>query len=214
MLRLLSASALAVTLLGMTPLVGFHSARAQNTPLAGAETANSLLPGDLIRVAIWREESVSGDFTVDERGSVVLPLIGPKMVLGISPDSLRSQLIAEYARFLVNPAVNITLLRRINVMGEVRVPGLYAVDATNSVADLIAKAQGVTQEGDAEDIVLVREGRSQSITGMVSLQGAGIKSGDQIVVGKRSWWGRNFSSFVSVISVLTNIAVAVIVTTR
>jgi protein involved in polysaccharide export with SLBB domain len=201
MVRLLSATVVAAALLGMAPLVGLDSARGQT-----AEPANSLLPGDLIRVQIWREESVSGDFPVDEKGVVTLSLLGTKEVAGISPDSLRSQLIAEYARFLVNPAVNITLLRRINVGGEVHVPGLYLVDATNSVADVIAKAQGVTPNGNAEDILLVRDGQTYRISGAVSLQGAGIRSGDQIIVGKTSWWGRNFGSVVNVMTLVATIA--------
>ena len=203
MVRLLTATAVAAALLGTTPLVGLDSARAQMAP------ANSLLPGDLIRVQIWREDTVSGDFMVDEQGTVVLPLLGPKHVAGISTDSLKSQLIAEYGHFLVNPAVNITLLRRINVAGEVRVPGLYVVDATNSVADVIAKAQGVTPNGNAEDIRLVRDGRSGPITGALSLQEAGIRTGDQVVVGKRGWWGRNFGAVMNTMSVLASVAVLV-----
>ena len=159
MVRFFWAIGLASTLLGMTPSVGLDSARAQTATESVAEPANSLLPGDVIRVEIWREEDLSGEFQVDEEGGVVLPLLGKKQVLGISPDDLRDQLSEEYAQYLVNSAVNVTLLRRIIVLGEVRVAGQYTVDATNSVADVIARAQGVTPGGNAEDIVLVRDGR-------------------------------------------------------
>jgi len=99
-----------------------------------AQSANGLLPGDVVRIQIWREEDLSGEFQLDEGGTVVLPLLGPKAVMGISPDRLRDQLTDEYADYLVNTAVNVTLLRRIAVLGEVRVPGVYTIDATNSVA--------------------------------------------------------------------------------
>ena len=211
MLRLYWAIGLASTLLGMAPLVGLDSARAQTVTESVAEPANSLLPGDVIRVEIWREEDLSGEFQVDEQGGVVLPLLGKKEVLGISPDDLRDQLSEEYSQYLVNSAVNVTLLRRIIVLGEVRVAGQYTVDATNSVADVIARAQGVTPGGNAEDIVLVRDGRRlrTGITGMESLQEAGIRSGDQIIVGRRSWASRNFSSMVGIISILANVIVIV-----
>ena len=211
MVRFFWAIGLASTLLGMTPLVGLDSARAQTATESVAEPANSLLPGDVIRVEIWREEDLSGEFQVDEEGGVVLPLLGKKQVLGISPDDLRDQLSEEYAQYLVNSAVNVTLLRRIIVLGEVRVAGQYTVDATNSVADVIARAQGVTPGGNAEDIVLVRDGRRlrTGITGMESLQEAGIRSGDQIIVGRRSWASRNFSSMVGIISILANVFVIV-----
>ena len=195
----------------MTPLVGLDFVRAQTAVGSVAQPESSLLPGDVIRVEIWREEDLSGEFQVDEQGGVVLPLLGKKQVLGISPDDLRDQLSEEYAQYLVNSAVNVTLLRRIIVLGEVRVAGQYTVDATNSVADVIARAQGVTPEGNAEDIVLVRAGRRlrTGITGMESLQEAGIRSGDQIIVGRRSWTSRNFSSMVGIISILANVYVIV-----
>jgi len=200
MVRLLAAWALAGTLLGTAPLAG---------QAAGTSETNSLLPGDVIRVQIWREDDLSGEFQVDEQGSVVLPLIGRRQVSGVSPDRLREELAEEYDKYLVNSAVNVTLLRRVNVLGEVRIPGQYTVDATNSLADVIARAQGITADGNAEDIVLIRGGQRlrAGLAGTQSLQEAGIRSGDQIVVGKRSWAARNFSSMVGVISILANVVV-------
>ena len=202
MVRLLSAVALAGSLLG-APLAG-------QTPAALAETS-SLLPGDVVRVQVWREEDLSGEFQVNEQGEVVLPLLGTKRVSGISQESLRDQLTEGYGQFLVNTAVNVTLLRRVNVLGEVRIPGQYMVDATNSVADIIARAQGITPDGNAEDIVLIRGGRRlrAGLAGTQSLQEAGIRSGDQIMVGKRGWTSRNFSAVVGVFSILANVAVLV-----
>lgn len=201
---------LILALLALVPA----GAASQDAPPQGASEANSLLPGDVIRVAIWREEDLSGEFQVDEDGWVILPLLGRRQVVGISPDRLREQLTEEYADYLVNTAVNVTLLRRVVVLGEVRVPGQYTVDATQSVADLIARAQGLTPDGNAEDIRLLRDGASfrTNLSGTQSIAEAGIRSGDQILVGKRSWWARNFSSLVGVASIIGNIVVIVIST--
>lgn len=213
MVRLLSAVALAGTLLGMS-LAGAGGLQAQAAPgQSGLSTAqtNSLLPGDMIRTAIWREPDLSGEFQVDEDGSVVLPLLGKTTVSGVPEDKLREQLQDSYGKFLVNVAVNVTLLRRVNVLGEVRVPGQYTVDATNSVADLIARAQGLTADGNSEDIVLVRGGQRlrAGLAGTQSLVEAGIRSGDQIMVGKRGWMSRNFSSLASLLSVAASVIVLV-----
>lgn len=172
---------------------------------------NSLLPGDVVRVRIWREEDLSGEFQVDENGFVVLPLLGRRQVMGISPAVLREQLTDQYAEYLVNPSVNVTLLRRITVLGEVRVPGLYPVDATVSVAALIALAQGLSPDGDADDIRLVREGRviRSNLRGTAVIGEEGIRSGDQIIVGKRSWISRNIASLVGIVSIITNVIVIV-----
>lgn len=198
---------LMLALLALAPA----AASSQDAPPPASGDSNSLLPGDVIRVAIWREEDLSGEFQVDEDGSVILPLLGRRQVVGISPERLRETLTEEYAEYLVNTAVNVTLLRRVVVLGEVRVPGQYTVDATQSVADLIARAQGLTPEGNAEDIRLLRQGESfrTNLSGTLSLVEAGIRSGDQIMVGKRSWWSRNFSSLVGVASIIANVFVIV-----
>ena len=176
---------------------------------AGSGTSTQLLPGDVINVDIWREEELSGQFQVDENGVVVLPLLGRKTVTGISADDLRDQLIEGYGEYLVNPAVLVVLLRRVNVLGEVTSPGVYLVDATQSIADLIARAQGIKPDGNADDIRLVRNGVTTraDLTGSLSIQDAGIRSGDQIWVGKRSWFSRNFSSVVGIASIIANIVV-------
>jgi len=190
-------------------------------PAQGADGArlatNSLLPGDVIEVRIWLEPDLSGRFQVDEDGSVVLPLLGSKQVVGVSPQELRDQLTEGYKRYLINPSVNITLLRRINILGEVRVPGLYTVDATVSVADVIALAQGLTPDGSAGDIALVRGGQiiRPNLTGTAVIGESDIRSGDQIIVGKRSWASRNVGALVGVVSILASLAVtAVSVLTR
>lgn len=199
----------------VSALVGLLAggASAQTASSEDAAVTASLLPGDVIRVAIWREEDLSGEYTVDEDGSVTLPLLGRRQVVGVDPETLRAQLTDEFADFLVNVAVNVTLLRRVVVLGEVRVPGQYTLDATQSVADLIARAQGITPDGNANDIRLIRDGQSYraDLSGSESIQEAGIRSGDQIVVGKRSWWARNFPSLVGVASLVANVITVVIV---
>ena len=171
--------------------------------------ATSLLPGDLVSVEIWREEGLSGQFQVDENGDVILPLLGRKRVVGVSPETLREDLTEDYGEYLVNPSVNVTLLRRVTVMGEVRVPGLYPVDATVSVAQLIAMAQGVTGDGDVNRIELVRDGSTirTDLAGTMAITEAGIRSGDRILVGKRSWISRNLSSLAWITSIATNLVV-------
>ena len=211
-MRICTAVALAITLLTLAPAVGANGLQAQPVGEDGVvPPASSLLPGDVIRIQIWREEDLSGEFQVDEKGSVVLPLLGRRAVVGISADRLRDELTREYGQYLVNTAVNVTPLRRVIVLGEVRVPGQYTVDATNSVADVIARAQGVTAEGDAENIVLVRDGQRlrAGLLGTQSLQEAGIRSGNQILVAKRSWASRNFPSVVGIVSILANLYVII-----
>ncbi|NIT85829.1 MAG: hypothetical protein GWN82_02630, partial [Gemmatimonadetes bacterium] len=44
-----------------------------------------IVPGDRIRLTIWREPEMTGVFHVDERGEIVLPKLGPVAIGGLSP---------------------------------------------------------------------------------------------------------------------------------
>ncbi len=189
------------------------SSPGNSTPTA---SATSLLPGDVIRVLIWREEDLSGEFQVSGDGTVVLPLLGSRTVTGVSTERLRDQLTTEYDEYLVNPSVNVTLLRRITVLGEVRLPGNYLVDATVSVSQLIAEAQGVTQDGDINKLQLRRDGSvvRGDLPSTLLLTEAGIRSGDQVTVGKRSWFSRNLTAMVGVLSIVSNVVSVIIITGR
>src|SRR5262249_11360381 len=113
-------------------------------------------PGDVITVKVWREPDYTGEWSVDARGRVVLPVLGEIAVQGRSAESLSGTLEAAYRRYLNNPPIEINVLRRIPVQGEVGKPGLYPADATVSVGELIALAGGVTQLGDRHKIQLLR----------------------------------------------------------
>jgi protein involved in polysaccharide export with SLBB domain len=117
------------------PMAASHCASAKTpSPLSpsvgpssglSVDSSGALRPGDVVRLRIWREPDLSGDFRVDEQGTVVFPKIGQKQVLGLQPDTLRSQLVRSYSVYLRNPAIEVTLLRRITILGGVRNPGLY-----------------------------------------------------------------------------------------
>jgi polysaccharide export outer membrane protein len=168
-------------------------------------------PGDLIRLRVWREPDMSGDFTVDESGHVVLPRIGSLAVSQFSPDSLRAFIIAEYSPSLQNPSIEVTILRRIRVIGAVKNPGLYPVDQTLTVADVIALAGGVTTEGDQGKIRLSHtSGGQPTMVSMDSrIDALPLSSGDQIDVPQRSWLSRNAALAATVVSSIALIVITV-----
>ena len=185
---------------------------APQNSLEGA-SALSLAPGDAIRVQLWREADLSGTFAVDDRGSVTLPLLGEREVTGLGPSELRDSLLSDYREFLQNPSIEVTILRRLSILGEVRSPGLYPVDATISLSDALAMAGGIAPNGNADDIRLIRGTRviRQDLDAAALVGMSDIRSGDQIVVGEKSWLARNPGAFFgSLIAAGAIIASAVI----
>jgi protein involved in polysaccharide export with SLBB domain len=180
-------------------LLGFfipHSLQGQAT---SAISEAMLRPGDVIRVAVWREIDLSGDFPVDEAGRVVLPMLGETVVTGIPIPQLRDSLLAEYRRQLRNPSILITPLRRVMVLGEVNIPGLKELDPTMSLASAIALAGGPNGQGRLSRIHVVREGEvlRERVDPAMALHAIDIRSGDQIFVGRRSWFEANSTYLVS-----------------
>jgi len=157
------------------------------------DSADLLRPGDLIRLRIWREPDLSGDFAVDQLGTVVLPKLGPMAVTKQSPESLKARLIAAYQVYLNHPSIDVMFLRRVQVLGEVRNPGLYPVDPTMTLGDAVALAGGTTMDGNPNKVKLIRDGvtLSGSLSRGARVGDSQVRSGDQIFVPERSWISRN-----------------------
>ena len=173
-------------------------------------TAARLQPGDVLRLAIWREPDLSGDFEVDEHGTAVLPKLGPKQVATLDPESLRTQIVEEYARYLRNPSIKVTFLRRFTVLGAVVKPGVYSVDPTMTIADALALAGGAAPDG-RRDRVEVRRGGVRVATRLsdaTRIAESPIRSGDELFVPERSWVSRNTALVTTAISVAASLLIA------
>ncbi len=171
-----------------------------------------LQPGDAVAVRIWQEPDLSGEFMVAQDGRIVFPLLGAREVLGVSPEEVRSRLITEFGKYLVNPSIDVTVLRRIAILGEVRSPGLHPVDPTMSLTDALAQAGGLSPTADKNDIRLVRGGNVliQSMAENQVIGSTVIRSGDQIVVGEQGWARRNAMFITAGLGAATSILVAFI----
>lgn len=180
---------------------------------AASAPALVLDAGDAVRVEIWREPDLSGEFTVDESGRAVLPLLGPRVLTGRPFEDVKADLLEDYRSQLRNPSIHIVPLRRVSVLGEVRQPGLYPVDPTISLGEVVALAGGATSNGDLERIRLVRDGRTIAarVSPGAEIQRIDIRSGDQIIVERRSWFDRNSTFLVSALLSVTGIIASLIV---
>lgn len=165
-----------------------------------------------MQLRIWREPDLSGEFAVGQDGIVVFPKIGPLNVASVSLDSLTRTLTTRYSVSLRNPAVEVTPLRRINVVGAVRNPGFFYADPTVTVNGTLALAGGVTADGDQNRIELVRAGHAIRISIGVNgtLADSAVQSGDNIRVPERSWLSRNTALIASGITGAALVLAAVI----
>lgn len=196
--------------------VGGGNAEAQESPVAGATASaapNHLESGDRVRLRIWREPDMSGDYTVDADGTVVFPRLGTWSVADKDPDSLKAELMGEYGRILRTPAVEITFLRRISVGGAVQRPAVYYIDPTMTVRDVLVEAGGATPVGRTDRVELVRNGEliEARLRQDVPVVESPIRSGDQLYIPERNWFSRNTAAAVGIGGAVLSFAATMII---
>jgi polysaccharide export outer membrane protein len=195
---------MSLAILVLLPLtaVSLSAQDSTSAPAASVAGTEELRPGDVVRLRIWREPDLSGDFAVQESGEVVLPKLGPLPISGFSRDSLKQFLVRSYSEYLRNPSIEVTLLRRVNVLGAVRTPGLYPVDPTMTIADAVALAGGATENGKIDQVELHRGSQRipVKLDGGTRLDQTPLRSGDQLFVPQRSWLGRNLGLVVGTLT--------------
>ena len=172
-----------------------------------------LVPGDILRVVVWREPDLSGDFQIDQDGTLVLPLLGKLQVTDRAWNIVKDDLMQDYLRDLRNPSIELTPFRNVYVLGEVNLPGRYNVHPTDdNLAGAVSLASGVTPDGDVTNMRIVRDGVIilDGIAGEQRLSELGIQSGDQLFIGRRGWLDRNSTFIASAVLSFTGILVAIL----
>jgi len=186
------------------------SACAQQHPSELGES--SLRPGDVVRLWVFREEQYTGDFTVSQNGTVVLPKIGAVDASAMTPEQLRTFIMSELSKTLRDPAIDIKLLRRITVLGAVQRPSVVLVDETMTVAHALSLAGGATSTGKPDQVELYRgdEKIVGEIHGATSLTDLPLQSGDQLFVPERSWISRNVGLVSTAVSATLTIVALIV----
>ena len=187
-------------------VISAHELSAQAAP-AALSSAATLRPGDVVRLRIWREPELSGEFMVNEHGDLMLPRLGRRAVLDVPVDSVRARVIRDYAEFLRNTTIEVTPLYRVRVTGAVRNPGLYTVDPTMSVADAVGLAGGVSPGGRVGSVALLRDGRrvATSLSPGIRLVELALRSGDELSIPERPWLSRNAGLAIGGVSAVASL---------
>ena len=145
MSRQLYLSALLVT----ASITGRCEAQAVELPPAADLPAYSyaLSGGDRLRVVVFGDPSLGGEFTIGGSGYIALPLIGEVDVRGLTSTQLQARITARLADgYLKDPRVSVEVLstRQFYILGEVNRPGQYPFSNGLTVLGAVAQAGGYT----------------------------------------------------------------------
>jgi len=157
------------------------------TVAAKAQTVYVMDSGDTVRVTVFGEPDLSGDFKVDASGRLNLALIGPIMVRNLTADQARQKIHDAYLDgYLRHPdvAVEIIAFRPFFITGEVNQPGSYDYVPGMNVLNAIAVGGGLTYRGDEDDIEILR-GQDASRVVIPATLATIVMPGDIVRVAER-----------------------------
>src|SRR5690606_4114189 len=109
-----------------------------------------LRPGDVLRIDVWPNQELGGNFVVEESGLVYLPFLGSITAAGTTIDDLRVRLRNGYAEAIQNPVVTVSVIFQVGVLGEVVRPGVFEANPTTTFMDAIGMAGGFSPLADQE----------------------------------------------------------------
>jgi polysaccharide biosynthesis/export protein len=143
--------------------------------------------GDKVRIIVFNEESLSGEFQVSASGRVSLPLIGDVDATGETTGDLIKAIQTRLADgYLRDPRVSVEVLtyRPYFILGEVKTPAQYPYVNGMTVVNAIATAGGFTPRASQKRIYIRRSGEDQEKPYPVTPD-LRVYPGDTIRVGER-----------------------------
>ena len=188
----LGCGLLAITWPGMVA-----SAQSSLGELAQRAAMLKPVPGDRVTMHVYGDPTMSDASTVDERGRIVLPRVGMIQADAYTAAELRDTVRARAATILREATVEVNVMRRIVVSGEVVKPGVYYAELTSSFGEMVAQAGGLRETGHSGKVYLVRGATRTAVKDWAADQSpaADLHSGDQILVGRKSWVALNIIPF-------------------
>ncbi len=131
-------------------------------PVQGATAAQAAVDegyrlgvGDKLRVTVYGEPDLSGEYEVSSTGTVALPLVGEVPALNLGLHEFEKAAASRLADgYLQNPRVSaqITNYRPFFILGEVAKPGSYPYVNGMTILNAVALAGGYTYRADRSDV--------------------------------------------------------------
>ncbi|HWA22222.1 MAG TPA: polysaccharide biosynthesis/export family protein [Caulobacterales bacterium] len=161
-------------------------------PLSGqaaapVSTNYQLGPGDKVRVMVYGEADLSGEFFVSQQGVIAYPLIGEVPAAGRTLSQFQQDVADKLKQgFIKDPKVSAEVLnyRPFYILGEVMRPGTYPYSADMTVMNAVATAGGFTYRANTRRVFIKRAGENDEKPLKLDA-GMMVEPGDTVRIGER-----------------------------
>jgi protein involved in polysaccharide export with SLBB domain len=160
---------------------------ASGADATGAAAGYRLDSGDKIKMTVYGEDDLSGEFPIDGGGTVRLPLVGEVKAAGLTTSEFEQVVQAKLAHgFLVNPRVNVevTNYRPFTILGEVNKPGEYPFESGMTILNAVALAGGYTYRAEENTVYIRRKGTRHEVS-VSADDKTSVNPGDTVRVAER-----------------------------
>lgn len=149
--------------------------------------AYTLGNGDQLRITVFGQPDLSGQFEVDGTGSISMPLIGQVEALGLTTPQLEKRIIEMLeGDYVLNPRVSAEVInyRPYYILGEVNRPGEYPYNSGLTVVNAVAAAGGWTYRA-RKNIVYIKSVGSNQEQAIELTTSTVVQPGDTIRIIER-----------------------------
>ena len=120
-----------------------------------------LVPGDKVRIEVYKDAQLSQSVQIRPDGKITMPLIGDVTAVDQTPTELRQAITQSLKEYMTNPSVTVIVVETVvptaYVMGEVRAPGSVPLQREMTVLQALALSGGLTEFAKSGDIRVLRK---------------------------------------------------------
>lgn len=142
---------------------------------------------DKVRVNVFGEEALTGEFIVGGSGKVSLPLIGEVQASGLTIGQFQEEIAQALRQGYINePRVSAEVLnyRPFYILGEVKKPGEYPYTNNLTVLNAVATAEGFSYRANTRVVYIKRaDGAGEQAFPLTTA--TQVAPGDTIRIGER-----------------------------
>lgn len=146
-------------------------------------------PGDQVRIIVFGQQEMTGDYRVGDSGSISLPLLGVVEADGKTIKELETSIEKSLAQgYVVDPSVSVEILayRPFYILGEVQKPGQYPyAGAGMTVLTAVTVGGGFTFRAEQDYVSITRKNEEGKPVEFRAPRDAIVKPGDVIYVFER-----------------------------
>lgn len=158
-----------------------------SAPPGALTTADYRLgPADQLRITVFNEPGLTGQFVIGSQGTIAYPLVGDVRAAGLTVPQFTEALRNALIQYVRSPSVSVEVAnyRPFFILGEVTRPGTYPYSVDLTVLNAVATAGGFTYRANQSRVFIRRAGESVERAYDLTVA-TPVMPGDTVRIGER-----------------------------